>query len=306
MAGDGYALSKYIRMIEFVNAKINIGLQIVGKREDGYHNLQTVFYPIGKYSGLSSNPTEFCDVIEATCGNGKDMRFVFTGRRVDCPDENNLVCKAAKLYREYNGFGDGITICLDKHLPDGAGLGGGSADAAFTLKVLAQLQSNETGSAPLEEDLARMALKLGADCPFFIFNRPMLGEGIGERLTDIAIDLRGFWLVVIKPDIFISTKEAFAGIKPKRGTFDLRELPTLPIEKWQGVIKNDFENSLFPSYPILREIKDKLLAAGASYASMSGSGSSIYGIFRDREQGESAKDLFINEPTIEGAYLLKL
>lgn len=291
-------------MIEFVNAKINIGLQIVSKREDGYHNLQTVFYPVGVYAGTPANPGSFCDILEATPAKNSELKFYFTGREVKCSEADNLVCKAARLFMERVENSFGAEIRLDKHLPDGAGMGGGSADASFTLKALNQLLPKEDRFN--DAQLAEMALKLGADCPFFIYNRPMYGTGIGEVLEPIDLDLSGYWLVVVKPKIYVSTKEAFSKINPKPGNIDLQTLRSENIREWQGTVKNDFEESIFPLHPELTEIKEKLLKDGAVYASMSGSGSSIYGIFDDKVAAEISQGNFDDPTTIEGSYLLKL
>lgn len=198
--------------------------------------------------------------------------------------------------------GFGARIVLEKHLPDGAGLGGGSADAAFTLKGLSALDA-------LADDatLARQALRLGADCPFFIYNRPMYAEGIGELLEPApGVDLSGCWITIIKPRIYISTKEAFAGIHCRPSETDLRELAGSPLGDYRFVAVNDFEASVFPAHPELPAIKRRLYDMGAKYASMSGSGSSIYGIFTDRELAATARHEFMNDGTIEASYLLKM
>lgn len=301
-------------MLEFVNAKINIGLQIVGKREDGYHNLQTVFYPVGRKAGTAENPEAFCDILEITREKpegtegvktgetSRQMEFLFSGRRVDCEPEKNLVCRAARLFAESTGLEGRWLIHLDKHLPDGAGMGGGSADAAFALRMLNAMTGTGLGDA----DLSAMASKLGADCPFFIHNRPMYAEGTGDRFEEIGLDLGGYFLLAVKPAVYISTKEAFAGVTPKQGEFDLREIATLPIEEWRGKVKNDFEESIFPQFPITADIKEKLYRLGALYASMSGSGSTLYGIFESRETVEVARSQFRGKANIEGTYLLDL
>ena len=306
----------------FVNAKINIGLQIVGRRPDGYHDLQTVFYPIGKEAGKPENPVRFCDILElapltSEYGENPDSdearegalpRFLFKGREIECPLESNLVYKASSLFCEATGadFSDEIVI-LEKCLPDGAGLGGGSADAAFTLLALAEkYNATHPGKEITRRALSEMALKLGADCPFFILNQPAYAEGVGEELKEIGLNLSGYWLVLIKPDIYVSTREAFAGVTPRRSDFDLRQLPSLPIEEWREKVKNDFEDSLFPRYPLLEEIKEKLYKKGALYASMSGSGSSIYGMFRSKGEAEETLKAFEDDATIEGSYLLKM
>lgn len=290
-------------MIWFVNAKINIGLRVTGKRPDGYHNLETLFYPVGIYAGTAENPERFGDILEITPEAEPGFRFETRGRVVDCPAEKNLVYKAAKLYfDEMASPGFGARIVLEKHLPDGAGLGGGSADAAFTLKGLSALDA-------LADDatLARQALRLGADCPFFIYNRPMYAEGIGELLEPApGVDLSGCWITIIKPRIYISTKEAFAGIHCRPSGTDLRELAGRPLEDYRSVAVNDFEASVFPAHSELPAIKRRLYDMGAKYASMSGSGSSIYGIFTDRELAATARHEFMNDGTIEASYLLKM
>lgn len=289
-------------MLYFVNAKINIGLQIVRRREDGYHDLQTVFYPVGVYAATAGNPQPFCDILEIVKGEG---RLQMGGRMVDCPLEKNLVYRAAKLFFDrYGAEIEDVDIYFEKHLPDGAGMGGGSADASFVLKGLAEVLG--PGNKLSETELAEMALELGADCPFFIYNRPMYASGVGDKFEDINLDLSGKWLLAVKPKVSISTREAFAGITPKNGDFDLRLLPETPIEMWKYLVNNDFEESLFPKYPVLSELKDRVYAAGAQYASMTGSGSVFYGIFADEVEGQYAKMEFKDDSTIEGVWLLKM
>lgn len=267
-------------MISFVNAKINIGLHVVRRRPDGYHDLETVFYPIGLYAGTPENPAAFCDVLEAVPGSG--IRFL--GRLMDCPVEKNLVTKAVRLFEERLGRSCGQQVLLEKHLPDQAGLGGGSADAAFTLRLLNDLNGRPFSLDQLEE----MAVRLGADCPVFIRNEAAYAEGVGERLQPVGLSLAGKWLLVVKPDFAVSTKEAFAGITPKSGREDLRELVKLPIEEWNGRIVNDFEASIFPLCHDFTRLNQALYATGALYASMSGSGSALYGIYAGQQECEKA------------------
>lgn len=286
-------------MIKFVNAKLNFGLNIVRKREDGYHDLETVFYPVGKNNGTPENPEPFCDILEIT--PAEKTEFFFTGRRVDCPLEKNLVYKAWKLFKEAfeetktgvfaaDQHGDSIkilpdySICLEKHLPDGAGLGGGSADATFILLMLNELN----GNIFTETELAKMALKLGADCPFFVYNEPCYAEGVGEKIEKIDLNLSGWWCALVKPDLSISTKEAFAGVTPKAPEKSLKDISRFAVEEWNGLMKNDFEDSLFPNHPVMEEIKESLLASGATYAAMSGSGSTLFGLFELREDALKA------------------
>ncbi len=273
-------------MIKFINAKLNLGLNIVRKRPDGYHDLATVFYPVGKYNGTPDNPQSFCDVLEIT--PSEDTEFVFTGRRVDCPLEKNLVYKAWKVFKEeYPSLGQ-YRIHLDKHLPDGAGLGGGSADASGVLLMLNDLSGKPFGM----DKMLTLALKLGADCPFFIYNSPCYAEGVGERLEPIDLDLSGWWCLLVKPHVSISTKEAFAGVVPAESDISLKASINAEVQDWQGVVKNDFEDSLFPNHRILEEIKQSLVACGASYASMSGSGSTVFGLFRERKDAEASSEKF--------------
>ena len=293
-------------MIKFVNAKINIGLNIVSKREDGYHELETIFYPVGLECGLPHQPDPFDDVMEVTYDGGEvsGCRFQFVGRRIDCPPKKNLVVKAASEFLgKYNAnYGDlgkygMFEITLDKHLPDGAGLGGGSADASFTLQML----NETTGNRFSKNELKIMALKLGADCPFFLENTPCFATGIGEKLTPVELNLKEYTILIVKPDIHISTADAFAGITPHKPDFDLRLLPYLPIEEWKNKVVNDFETTVFAKYPELGDIKNKLYDSGAIYASMSGSGSSIYGIYKDSAIANAERERL--ESTYQGIWL---
>lgn len=277
-------------MIRFVNAKINLGLNILSRRDDGYHNLETLFYPVGRFNGTPLNPEPFCDILEINFAqDGAEDSFFFSGNRIDCPLEKNLVYKAVSAFRDASD-NKGIsipplTVTLEKHLPDAAGLGGGSADATFTLLLLNELLGN-----PLDrETMHSLAVRLGADCPFFLENSPVFASGIGEIMKPADLDLSGYWCVLVKPDIQISTKEAFAGITPAEPEIKISEIIGYPVEEWREKgLSNDFERHLFESYPLLGKIKEMLYREGALYASMSGSGSSLYGIFRDRREAEAA------------------
>lgn len=274
-------------MIGFINAKINIGLNIVGRRPDGYHDLETVFYPVGQLNGTPENPEPFCDVMECYADTSvphdleiSGISYRFSGNKVDCLPEKNLVVKAGSLFAESlrdRGLTlmPGTSITLDKHLPDGAGLGGGSADATSTLIMLNTMHDNPFTA----DELETMALELGADCPVFVRNRPAYAEGVGERLEPISLDLAGWWCVIAKPPVYVSTREAFAGVTPVRPPESIRELIELPVEEWRGRIVNDFEASIFPAHPELPFIKEHLYSCGAVYASMTGSGSALFGLF---------------------------
>lgn len=250
-------------MILFPNAKINLGLNIVSKRSDGYHNLETIFYPLPIKDAL--------EVIPST--DEKDS-FIEAGLKVDAVAENNLVMKALRLLRQGYDIPP-IEVHLLKKIPFGAGIGGGSADAAFMLKLL-----NDQFSLGINnERLVQLAAKLGADCPFFIYNRPMFATGIGEILEPVELSLDQYNLVLVKPDIHVSTKDAFALVKPQYPEISLKAIVKRPIKEWKGLMYNDFEKSIFPQYSEIETIKEKLYALGAVYASMSGSGSSVYAIF---------------------------
>lgn len=300
-------------MIAFVNAKINIGLQIVNRRADGYHDLQTIFYPVGVLAGTPNNPVQFCDILEVNSNYRGELIVNFTGRTIDCPPEKNLVCRAANLFLDrarQNGLSAdvGFTITLEKHLPDGAGMGGGSADAGFVLRMLndCATQVDSSFKSLSNQELCRMALSLGADCPFFIINSPVYAEGVGEEMQHIDLSLKDHWLLVVKPSVYISTREAFAGVAPKPADFDLRTISSLPIYEWRQQVHNDFEDSIFPNHPEMRLIKEQLYETGAEYASLTGSGSCIYGIFDSEECAIEALRVFENVATIEGVSLLKL
>lgn len=269
-------------MIQFVNAKINLGLRVLRKRPDGYHDLSTVFYPIGVRSGTAADSGRLADVLEITCAEADSLRI--DGNVPDCAPEQNLVWKALLLFRELYPACPPVQLCLDKHIPSQAGLGGGSADASFTLKLL-----NELCGCPLsEEQLLAAALRLGADCPFFILDRPCVAGGVGEKLTPIDLDLSGYWAAVVKPDAGIGTAQAFRGITPAFPEVSVEDVVSLAVEEWRGLLVNDFETSAFAIHPEFRKIKECLYVHGALYASMSGSGSSFFGIFRNREEAEQA------------------
>lgn len=253
-------------MLVFPNAKINLGLNITEKRPDGYHNLETVFYPI---------PIEDALEINMLHGGNNKFRIHQAGLEIAGEAENNLVVKAYKLLDEAFNLPP-IDIHLFKHIPSGAGLGGGSADAAFMLKSL-----NEKFNLGLtDETLEEYAARLGADCAFFIKNEPTYAEGIGNIFSPIRLSLKGYRIWLVKPDIFVSTRDAFSKIKPHHPELPLKEIVQLPVEEWKGRMLNDFEESVFPQFPAIGEIKDEMYRQGAIYASMSGSGSSVYGLFK--------------------------
>ncbi len=252
-------------MLNFPNAKINLGLNVVEKRPDGYHNLETIFYPIPLEDILEINPLASTNI---------QTTIVQTGLSVSGSIEDNLVLRAYRLLSTHFTLPP-LQIHLHKHIPMGAGLGGGSSDAAYMLKML-----NEKFGLQLSvERLEEYAALLGADCAFFIRNEPVYAEGIGNVFTPVELSLRGYGLIVIKPDVFVSTRDAFARISPRHPKQNLRDIVRLPVEEWKNCMLNDFEESVFPQFPLIGAIKEELYRAGAIYASMSGSGSSVYGLF---------------------------
>jgi len=250
-------------MVLFPNAKINIGLNILRKREDGYHDLETLFYPVGLKDAL-----EFAE-------NGKNtVHFHSSGIELDIQPEQNIVLKAYRLLQEKQTL-PGLDIHLHKVIPYGAGLGGGSSDAAFFLKSL-----NEHFELEISKDeLKHLAGRLGADCSFFLENTPCYATGKGEILTTVKVSLKGYHLLLVKPPFGVDTKTAYSGVVPRAFPFDFKEIITGPISGWMDKIRNDFEPLVFAKYPELGAIKGKLEGMGALYASLSGSGSSVYALY---------------------------
>ena len=247
-------------MIVYPNAKINIGLNVLEKRADGYHELSSVFYPV----------KDLCDILEIL----PSTEFSFSSSGIEIPGEGNICTKAFEMLKQDFEISN-VNIHLHKQIPIGAGLGGGSADGAFMLKAMNTLFDLKLSAAQLEE----YALQLGADCPFFINNTPKYVQGIGEEMTAIDLDLSAYEIQFIFPELHISTAEAYADITPKTPETNLLDLINQPIENWKITVKNDFEVSAFLKYPHLEKMKEKLYADGAIYASMSGSGSVLYGVF---------------------------
>ena len=247
-------------MIVYPTAKINIGLNVLIKRQDGYHDISSVFYPIN----------ELYDILEIIPSD--DFSFSSTG--IDIPGDGNICKKAFELLKEDFDI-DHVKIHLHKMIPIGAGLGGGSSDGAFTLKVMNELFELNISNKRLEE----YALQLGSDCPFFIDNTPKYVCGIGEKMTNIDLDLSSYELKFVFPDLHISTTYAYGGVTPKHPKTELFELINQPMKNWKSTVKNDFEVSAFSKYPQLEKMKNKLYSDGAIYASLTGSGSVLYGVF---------------------------
>lgn len=256
-------------MLRFPNAKINVGLNIVEKRLDGFHNIETIFYPIPLTDGLEI----------ASSNDEKNYNFSSSGIPINIDDKDNIVCKAFELLSASYNI-PSTNIHLHKNIPFGAGLGGGSSDAAFMIKML-----NEQYKLGLSfNEMEKLAGQLGSDCPFFIANKPVFAEGKGDIFSEALIDLSGYHILLIKPNIHISTPEAYSAVKPSRPEKSLKYFIQEPIENWKYLIFNDFENNIFPNHPELEKIKVDLYNMGAIYASMSGSGSSIFGIFKDEPE----------------------
>ena len=253
-------------MVLFPNSKINLGLKIIGKRVDGYHDLETVFYPIQIKDAL--------EVIEKD-----DLRFSVTGLKIGDEQENNLCLKAYHLLKKDFPELPAIQMHLHKSIPMGAGLGGGSADGAFTLKLL----NKKFALSLSEKQLSDYSLQLGSDCPFFILNKSCFATGRGELLEQIDLDLSAYKLVIVHPGIHVSTNWAFTQLSGRLQRPDnyksSKEIVQQPISTWKKDLINDFEAPVFSEYPGIKKIKEELDNAGALYSSMSGSGSAVYGIF---------------------------
>lgn len=253
-------------MIYFAPAKINLGLQILERRGDGFHNLRSVMYPTG-----------LCDIVEINQHTLDDVpvRFTQSGIRFDADTEKNLCIKAWRSMASETVLPN-VRIHLHKQIPVGAGLGGGSSDAASILKGLNQLAKVPVTPERLEE----LAIQLGSDCPFFLYNVPMMMEGAGELLSGVNVSLPPFYLVILFPKIHISTASAYSDVTPATPELHIRQLIEAPVDKWRDSVINDFEKSAFAKHPILQDLKQALYDAGATFAAMSGSGSSLYAIFK--------------------------
>jgi 4-diphosphocytidyl-2-C-methyl-D-erythritol kinase len=250
-------------MISFPHAKINLGLSIVSKRPDGFHNLETIFYPLPIRDVLEIIPSE-------------KTRFLPTGLEIPGEIGDNLVMRAYQLLKSDFPIIGPLTIYLHKTIPMGSGLGGGSSDAAAMLYLMNGLFNLEISSA----ELSLYALKLGSDCPFFMQSHPCFASGRGEKLEPVALDLSAYSFLLIHPEIRVDTAWAFSKIKPLATGADLRKDIFKPVETWAGIIRNEFEIPVFGFHPVLKQIKEKLYESGAIYAAMTGSGSTVFGIFQ--------------------------
>lgn len=276
-------------MILYPNCKINLGLHVVGRRADGYHNIETIFLPI---------PLADCLEIEPS----SEDEFSMDGRPLDCEDVDNLVVRVVSMLRNEGYDVPAVSIRLTKNIPSGAGLGGGSTDAAFMMKALNQLF--ELGMTSVQ--MQQLVRRLGADCPVFIDNVPVFAEGIGDVFHELSAEmvrktycmlppvgamlpptqtltmprnLLGYWLVLVKPDDFISTAEAYKNVHPAPAEHHLPDVFARSVRQWKGRMVNDFEESVFPMHPVVEGIRDQMYMLGAHYSAMSGSGSTVFGLF---------------------------
>ncbi|MDD5506908.1 MAG: 4-(cytidine 5'-diphospho)-2-C-methyl-D-erythritol kinase [Bacteroidales bacterium] len=250
-------------MVTFPNAKINLGLSVLEKRPDGYHRIETIFYPI-----------PLTDMLEIIPWTGPETVIQTAGLAMEGSPEDNSCLKAYRMMSMHFSLPP-VRIFLYKTIPSGAGLGGGSSDAAFTIQTLNALFDLNAG----RDLLLQIAVGVGSDCAFFLDDRPMLGTGRGECLEPVDLDLSGLRIMLVKPPCSVSTAEAYAGILPKSKSTPLKEIIALPLYQWQARLVNDFEESIFRKHAQIQTIKETLLSSGAVYASMTGSGSAVYGLF---------------------------
>lgn len=253
-------------MICFPTAKINLGLRVVEKRPDGYHNIETFFYPIGLKDALEIVPA---------IGHA-DFQLTVSGTEEVIEPSSNLVTKAFRLIQEMHAV-PALDAFLHKAIPTGAGLGGGSSDAAFMLSLLNRMI--EPGIS--NEVLLGLAARLGADCSFFLLNKPVYATGIGNQFEETSLSLKGYFLVLVKPNVSVSTAEAYANMTPHPRLRSLKEMAQCPVSEWKAWVENDFEGFAFQTHPVIGDIKQRLYDNGALFASMSGSGSAVYGIFKE-------------------------
>ncbi|GBL34600.1 4-diphosphocytidyl-2-C-methyl-D-erythritol kinase [Filimonas sp.] len=282
-----FICSTFTPMLRFPNCKINLGLSVTHKREDGYHALDTVFYPL-----------PLCDVLEFI--ESDEMIFESSGLDIPGDANDNIILRAYRLLKHDFPSIPNLHIHLHKNIPTGGGLGGGSSDAAFMLMMMDECfnLSHSPSSATLLP-LTPYALSLGSDCPFFLYNTPCHALGRGELLTPINVDLSAYCFVLILPSIHIPTPWAFTQLTPAPPPKSTKDIIRRPIETWKDILKNDFEEGIFKAYPLLKKIKEDLYHAGAVYASMSGSGSTMFGII-DKIRLEDVKKKIDEEKLFEG------
>lgn len=252
-------------MIVFPNAKINIGLNVVKKREDGFHNIESVFYPV-------LDVVDVLEIVEST-----ELSFSSSGISIPGDSSSNLCLKAFELLKKEFDIPP-VSIHLHKMIPIGAGLGGGSADAAFTLKVLNELFKLEISN----EKLIAYSRELGSDCSFFINNKPVYAFHKGDEFEAVALDISNYEIVIEYPNIHIGTVEAYGGIVPKSVSKNIKDLIQLPVDCWKGNVENDFEASVFKQHPSIKKVKEQMYLNGAVFSAMTGSGSAVFGLFEKK------------------------
>lgn len=258
-------------MICFPNAKINLGLNITEKRKDGFHNLESIFYPVG-----------WSDALEIIVSD--NFEFNLSGISVEGNKEDNLCVKVYKSLQEKYNLAP-VKMHLHKNIPVGAGLGGGSSDAAFAVKLLNKIFELNLSS----EEMQNIIRPFGSDCAFFIENKPVYAFEKGDQFKQTDLDLKSKYIVMVYPDLHISTKEAYSGIKPQKPAFEIQEVIKSDIGSWRNKLVNDFEKGISEKYPVIEQLKNDLYKAGALYAAMSGSGSTVFGIF---EKEIETKNIF--------------
>lgn len=253
-------------MIIFPPAKINLGLKVLRKRLDGYHDIETCMLPIPLFDVLEILPS-------------KDLKFLQTGNEIEGDLEDNLVLKAWHLLHEHYNVPE-TYIHLRKQIPSGAGLGGGSADAAYLLRGMNALFDLQLSNQRLQE----LSTELGSDCPFFVKDVAQFATGRGEILSDCSLSLKGWYLKLVYPKIHVSTAQAYAGVRPTEEGENIKSVLEVPVKEWRALLVNDFEASVFLAFPEIEGVKEELYAEGAAYASMSGSGSAVFGLFENQPQ----------------------
>lgn len=261
-------------MITFPIAKINLGLNVVERREDGYHNLETVFYPVPIKDALEVH------VMDEAFPSAVDCDLKVSNIQIEGDEQRNLVVRAYQLLKEDFPTLPRLHAHLWKGIPTQAGMGGGSSDCAYMIMLL----NNMFGLGMTDNQMMQYAARLGADCAYFIKSTPCYAEGIGEQLQPVTLDLAGWYIGVVRPDIPVPTKEAFSRIRPHRPQKNCREIVAQPVETWRQELVNDFEESVFALHPEIGSIKERLYAMGATYAAMSGSGSALFGLFQEEPQ----------------------
>ena len=273
-------------MISFPNSKINLGLHILQKRSDGYHDIETIFHPVPLTDALEILPN-------AEAGRKFSLPLSISGNPVEGDSSSNICVKAYRLLKREFPTLPAVRMHLHKNIPSGGGLGGGSADGAFALVMLNRMFSLGLS----EQDLRELGAELGSDCPFFILNRTCLARGRGEILEPLELDLSAYRFLIVNPGIHIATGRAFLDVRPETPERPLKEIIADPVERWRDSLCNDFEKTIFPQFRELVEIKDELYRSGAVYASMTGSGSTMYGMFRHEMQPQ---------PTFPPHYFVRL